>query len=81
MVFSTKFSNKKKPKSDKRKKIHPMNLDKSFCTCLAWLGTQIGPCHLISEVTNKMTDYLTSGPFDGSILHLNLFFFSKNEFV
>jgi hypothetical protein len=42
------------------KKNHLVNLDKSFCTCLAQLGNQIGPCHLTSKVTNKMTNYLTS---------------------
>jgi hypothetical protein len=44
MVFSMEFSSKEKPKNDKRKKNHLMNLDKSFCTCLMWLGNQIGPC-------------------------------------
>ncbi len=45
MVFSIGFSNLKMPKSDKYKKNHLINVDKSFCTCLAPLGSQIGPCH------------------------------------
>jgi len=45
MVCSIGFSSKKKPKSDKRKKNHPMNMDKWFCTCPTRFDGQIGPCH------------------------------------
>jgi len=61
MVFSTRFSSKKIPKSDKCQENHPINLDKLFCKCLTQLGNQIGPCHLIGGVNNKMTNYLTNG--------------------
>jgi hypothetical protein len=39
------ISSQKIPKSDRRKKNHLVNLDKSFCTCPTRLGSQIGPCH------------------------------------
>jgi len=60
MVFSIGFFSKKKPKNDRHKKNHPVNLDKLFWPCLTWLSSQIEPCHLINNVINKMTDYLTS---------------------
>jgi hypothetical protein len=61
MVFSTRFSSKTFPKSDRHKKNHRVNLDKSFCTCLVRLGSQIGPCHLTSRVNDKMINYLIGG--------------------
>jgi len=45
MVFSIGFSNKKIPKSDKHKKYHLINVDKSFCTCTMPLGSQFGLYH------------------------------------
>jgi len=60
MVFSTGFSNKKKPKSDKCQKSHLVNLYQSLYTCLAQLSSQIGPCHLIGEIIDKMINYLTN---------------------
>jgi hypothetical protein len=45
MVFSTWFFSKKKPKNERHKKYHFVNLDKSFWTCPTRLGSQIGPCH------------------------------------
>jgi len=39
------FSSQKIPKSDKRKKNHLVNINKSFWPCLVRLGRQIGPCH------------------------------------
>ncbi len=38
MVFSTMFSSKKIPKSDKGQKDHPINLDKLIWTCPTILG-------------------------------------------
>jgi hypothetical protein len=45
MVIFIRFSCQKIPKIDSSKKNHPINLDKSFCTCLTRLGSQIGPCY------------------------------------
>jgi hypothetical protein len=45
MGFSTRFYSKKRPKNDKCKKNHIVNLDKLFCTCPTRLGNQIGPCY------------------------------------
>jgi hypothetical protein len=42
MVFFIEFSSKRIPKNDRR---HLVNLNKSFCTCPTWLGSQIGPYH------------------------------------
>jgi hypothetical protein len=55
------------PNSDKRKKNHHVNMDKSFCTCPMQLDGQIGPCHFDyrNDQQNDLTIWLIdSEPFD-----------------
>ncbi len=51
------FFNQKIPKSDN----HPINMDKSFCTCPTQLGSQLDLIILTSGVIDKMIDYLIDG--------------------
>jgi hypothetical protein len=59
MVFSTRFFNKKIPKSDRRKKYHLLIKTSRFGHVLCDWVVKLDLVNLNGKVIYKMTDYLT----------------------